>query len=110
VPGEVVPAHEFYDYESKYVPGMSRHIVPARVSEEARLECQRVALAAHRALDCRGMSRADTIVTPEGAVYLLEVNTIPGMTSTSLLPDAARAAGIEFPELCDRLVEFALER
>jgi D-alanine-D-alanine ligase len=107
---EVVPEHEFYDYESKYVPGMSAHIIPARVSEEARAECQRVALHAHRALDCRGMSRADTIVTATGEVYLLEVNTIPGMTSTSLLPDAARAAGIEFPELCERLVRLALER
>lgn len=106
---EIVPEHEFYDYESKYIPGMSRHIIPARVSEEARKECQRVAVEAHRALRCRGMSRSDTIVTPEGEVYLLEVNTIPGMTRTSLLPDAARAAGIEFPQLCDRLVSLALD-
>lgn len=105
---EIVPEHEFYDYESKYIPGMSRHIIPARVDEEARKECQRIAVEAHRALRCRGMSRSDTIVTPEGEVYLLEVNTIPGMTRTSLLPDAARAAGIEFPQLCDRLVALAL--
>lgn len=107
---EVVPAHEFYDYESKYVPGMSRHIIPARVSDAARVECQRIALEAHAVLGCRGMSRADTIVAEDGTIYLLEVNTIPGMTSTSLLPDAARAAGIEFPDLCDRLVTLALER
>lgn len=107
---EVVPEHEFYDYESKYIPGMSRHIIPARVSEAVRAECQRIAIAAHVALGCRGMSRADTIVTTEDEVYLLEVNTIPGMTATSLLPDAARAAGIEFPDLCTRLVELALER
>lgn len=114
---EVVPEHEFYDYESKYLPGMSRHLVPAELAvmpedarDHARIECQRVAIAAHRALGCRGMSRADVIVTPEGEVYLLEVNTIPGMTSTSLLPDAARAAGIEFHELCERLVELALEK
>ena len=106
---EIVPEHEFYDYESKYVPGMSRHVIPARVSEATRLECQRLSLEAHRILGCRGMSRADTIVTEEGAVFLLEVNTIPGMTSTSLLPDAARAAGIEFPELCMKLVTWALE-
>jgi D-alanine-D-alanine ligase len=107
---EIVPEHEFYDYESKYVPGMSRHIIPARVPESAAVECQRVALAAHRALGCRGISRADTIVTDQGEVFLLEVNTIPGMTATSLVPDAARAAGIEFPELCERLVLLALER
>jgi len=106
---EIVPEHEFYDYESKYVPGMSRHIIPARVSEEARVECVRLSLLAHRALGCRGMSRSDTIVTGDGRVELLEVNTIPGMTSTSLLPDAAAAAGIEFPDLCDRLVRLALE-
>jgi len=88
---------------------MSSHIIPARVSDEARAECQRLALAAHKLLGCRGMSRSDTIVTPEGKVYLLEVNTIPGMTSTSLLPDAARAAGIEFPQLCERLVALAME-
>ena len=106
---EVVPEHEYYDYESKYTPGMSAHIIPARVSEQARLECQRMAIAAHRTLGCRGMSRADLIVDAAGVPYLLEVNTIPGMTRTSLLPDAARAAGIEFPELCERLVAFALE-
>lgn len=107
---EVIPEHEFYDYESKYIPGMSRHIIPARVPEQVRAECQRIAMAAHRALHCRGMSRSDTIVSADGTVYLLEANTIPGMTATSLLPDAARAAGIEFPELCDRLVALALER
>jgi D-alanine-D-alanine ligase len=106
---EIVPEHEFYDYDSKYVPGMSSHIIPARVSEDARAECQRLAIAAHLTLGCEGMSRADTIVAPDGTVYLLEVNTIPGMTTTSLLPDAARAAGIEFPELCSTLVDLALE-
>lgn len=106
---EIVPVHDFYDYESKYVPGMSSHIIPARVSEAARLECQRLAVEAHRALGCIGMSRSDTIVTPDGDVYLLETNTIPGMTATSLLPDAAAAAGIEFPDLCERLVDLAVE-
>lgn len=105
---EIVPEHEFYDYESKYVPGMSAHIIPARVSEAAREECQRLSLVAHRVLGCRGMSRSDTIVAEDGRIELLEVNTIPGMTATSLLPDAARAAGIDFPELCDRLVRLAL--
>jgi D-alanine-D-alanine ligase len=106
---EIVPVHDFYDYESKYMPGMSRHIIPAGVSEDARVECQRLAVEAHRALGCAGMSRSDTIVTPEGSVFLLETNTIPGMTKTSLLPDAAAVAGIEFPELCEKLVRLGLE-
>ena len=106
---EIVPENEFYDYESKYVPGMSSHIIPARVSDAARLECQRLAVEAHRVLGCAGMSRSDTIVTPDGDVFLLETNTIPGMTKTSLLPDAAAAAGIPFPELCERLVALAFE-
>ena len=105
---EIEPVHEFYDYESKYVPGMSRHIIPARVSEEARAECQRLAVSAHKTLGCRGISRSATIVDADGGVWLLETNTIPGMTSTSLVPDAARAAGIEFPELCRMIVEYAL--
>jgi D-alanine-D-alanine ligase len=106
---EIVPVNEFYDYDSKYVPGMSRHIIPAGVSEDAREECQRLAVAAHKTLGCRGISRSDTIVEPNGSVWLLETNTIPGMTSTSLVPDAARAAGIQFPEFCTMLVEFALQ-
>lgn len=106
---EIVPEHEFYDYESKYVPGMSRHIIPARISEAARERCAELAVAAHRALGCRGVSRTDIVVEPSGAAWVLEVNTIPGMTRTSLLPDAARAAGIEFPDLCALLVGYALE-
>jgi D-alanine-D-alanine ligase len=106
---EIVPVHEFYDYESKYVPGMSQHLIPARVPQNVALTCQLECVASHRALGCRGMSRTDTIVTPEDVVWVLETNTIPGMTSTSLLPDAARAAGIAFPDLCERLVAYALE-
>jgi D-alanine-D-alanine ligase len=105
---EIVPEHEFYDYESKYLPGMSKHIIPARVSDAENAECARLAVESHRALGCRHISRTDTIVTEAGEVYVLETNTIPGMTSTSLVPDAARAAGIEFPDLCARLVEMAL--
>lgn len=105
---EIVPVHEFYDYESKYVPGMSEHIIPARVSDQANAECQRLSLEAHRVLGCRDMSRSDLIVSEDDSCYMLEVNTIPGMTSTSLLPDAARAAGIDFPDLCHRLVRYAL--
>lgn len=106
---EIVPEHEFYDYESKYIPGMSRHIIPARIPEAAQERCAELAVAAHRALGCRGVSRTDIIVEPGGEAWVLEVNTIPGMTRTSLLPDAARAAGIEFPDLCALLVGYALE-
>jgi D-alanine-D-alanine ligase len=106
---EIVPEHEFYDYDSKYVEGMSRHIIPARIDDHLREKCQQLSIQAHEVLGCRGMSRADLIVTDDGQVFLLEVNTIPGMTKTSLLPDAARAAGIEFPELVSRLVALAIE-
>lgn len=106
---EIVPEHEFYDYESKYVPGMSRHIIPARIPEDLAARCSELAVQVHEVFGCRGMSRTDTIITADGDIYVLEVNTIPGMTSTSLLPDAARAAGIAFPDLCRQLVELALE-
>ncbi|NPD30929.1 D-alanine--D-alanine ligase [Eggerthellaceae bacterium zg-1084] len=107
---QIVPAHEFYDFESKYAEGGSRHICPAEISEEATAEAQRLAMEAHVALGCRGMSRSDIIMNARGELYLLETNTIPGMTKTSLLPDAARVAGMSFPQLCERLVNLALER
>ncbi|HXL04216.1 MAG TPA: D-alanine--D-alanine ligase [Bacillota bacterium] len=98
-----------YDYEAKYTPGMSEHIIPAEISKHAYKAAQDAAIKAHRALGCRHISRSDFIVTPEDEVYILEVNTIPGMTQTSLVPDAAKAAGIEFSDLIALLVEFALD-
>lgn len=106
---EIVSATGLYDYEAKYTKGMSEHIIPARISDSAYRAAQRAAVKAHTALGCRGMSRADFIVGRGDQPYILEVNTIPGMTETSLLPDAARAAGIEFPDLVDMLIGFALE-
>lgn len=108
---EIVPqeASDFYDFEAKYAQGGSTHIIPARLPEELNLECQRIALDAHRALGCTGVSRSDIIVEDGGSCWLLETNTLPGMTSTSLLPDAARKVGIEFGPLCRLLVELALE-
>lgn len=106
---EIVPQNDFYDFESKYAPGGSQHICPARLDEAMTAEVQRIAIAAHKALECRGMSRTDIILDNAGHCWVLETNTIPGMTETSLLPDAGRAAGIEFPQLCTRLVELALE-
>ncbi|MGI6590051.1 MAG: D-alanine--D-alanine ligase family protein [Eggerthellaceae bacterium] len=106
---KIVPQAKFYDFNSKYAPGGSQHLCPAPVSAETTKQLQELALKAHKALGCCGMSRTDIIMDGEGRFWTLETNTIPGMTGTSLLPDAARAAGIEFPELCTKLIEFALE-
>lgn len=105
---EIVPSHEFYDFESKYAPGGSQHICPARLSDGDTARVQQLAIDAHKVLGCRGVSRTDMIQDAEGDIWLLETNTIPGMTSTSLLPDAARAVGLDFPRLCSKLVELAL--
>lgn len=105
---EIVPASGFYDYYSKYTPGATEEIVPARISEKQYKRAQEIGIACHKALGCRGMSRTDMIIRGE-EVIVLELNTIPGMTPTSLLPTAAKAAGIEFPQLLDRLISLALE-
>lgn len=107
---EIVPASGFYDYESKYAPGGSKHICPAPLSEETTKMIQQYAVKAHHALECSGVSRSDFILDAQGTSWILETNTIPGMTGTSLLPDAARAAGISFPDLCTQLIELALEK
>ncbi len=104
---EIVPRSAFYDYESKYAAGGSDHIIPARISEAQTEAIQQFALQCHALLGCRGMSRTDFIITPDGP-FVLEVNTIPGMTPTSLLPQAAAQAGIAFPDLLDRLIASAL--
>ncbi|MDR2108437.1 MAG: ATP-grasp domain-containing protein [Coriobacteriales bacterium] len=103
-------AGEFYDYQSKYAEGGSTHIIPARISPAAAAAAREAALVAHRMLDCSGVSRTDMIVDEDDVIWLIETNTIPGMTPTSLLPEAARAAGIEPAELYDRLLFWALER
>ncbi|MBV9851696.1 MAG: D-alanine--D-alanine ligase [Armatimonadetes bacterium] len=107
---EIVPASGFYDYQAKYTPGATDEIVPARIPEIVAAEARRIACLCHRTLGCRGMSRTDMIVTSQNEVYTLEVNTIPGMTPTSLLPRSAQAAGLPFPRLLDRLIDLALER
>lgn len=106
---EIVPKGEFYDFDSKYAPGGSQHICPARLGEELTSLVQDYACSAHRALGCAGVSRSDFIIDADGKPWILETNTIPGMTATSLLPDAARAAGMSFSELCTALIEYALE-
>lgn len=106
---EVVTTTGFYDYKTKYTAGLSEHIIPARIPEDHRNKAQETAVAAHKAIGCRGFSRVDIIVDKDGRCYVLEINTIPGMTELSLFPDAARAAGYEFPELVSHMVELALE-
>lgn len=107
---EIVPAGEFYTYETKYVPGKSTHLIPARLPRERYARVQALALAAHQALGCAGWSRVDLIVPDQAPPVILELNTIPGMTPTSLFPEAAKHAGIAFPELVSRLVEWAWSR
>jgi len=108
---EIVPTTKFYDYEAKYAPGGSKHLLPAPVPPETYEECRRLALAAHRALGCRGVTRADFRYDDShpspGGLACLEVNTQPGMTETSLVPELAAYAGISFEQLVRWMVEDA---
>ncbi len=106
---EIVPEGGFYDYKAKYTAGATDEIVPARLSNDVAVEARRLAKLCHLTLGCRGMSRTDMIVTAAGEIYTLEVNTIPGMTPTSLLPRSAEAALCSFDRLLDRLICLALE-
>lgn len=105
---EILPRKEFFDFAAKYTEGLTDFKVPAPLLPDVYRETQALALRAHRALGCRGMSRVDMKVNSSGKPYVLEVNTIPGMTPLSLLPKAAQAAGISFPQLCCSLIEIAL--
>ncbi|PLX98557.1 MAG: D-alanine--D-alanine ligase [Desulfuromonas sp.] len=100
---QVVPKSGFYDYSSKYTAGQTEYLLPAPQSDEVTAHLQKAALAAYRALDCRGGARVDFMIR-DGEIYCLEVNTIPGMTETSLLPKAAGHAGIGFGELTERIL------
>lgn len=106
---EIVTGADFYDVRVKYEPSALHHVIPARLEPGVYARAQELAVRAHKALGCRGCSRSDFIVTGSGEPVILETNTIPGMTAESLLPDSARHGGIEFPELCTRFVEYALE-
>ena len=107
---EIVSHRPLYDYAAKYTAGQSEHIIPARLPEEQNRAAQRAAERAHAALGCHSMSRVDVIVDGGGDPWVIEVNAIPGLTALSLLPDAARAAGVSFEQLCERLVREAVER
>ena len=105
--GEIIPKHEIFDYECKYTPGMSQEIFPADLPAPIAAECQRQSLLVHRTLKLGGYSRVDFRLTPTGGLFCLEANTLPGMTATSLLPQAAKAAGIDFAALCERICQTA---
>lgn len=96
-----------YDYKTKYTKGMSTHIVPAELDDELTAEVQRLAIAAFKICKCAGVARIDIMLSKDNVPYVIEVNSVPGMTETSLVPDAARAAGIEFPELCEKILMLA---
>lgn len=107
---EIVPKNKFYDYEAKYAPGGSAHIIPARVGNEITEYLQKNAVLAHQSLGCKTYSRTDFIVPADGSrPVALEVNTLPGMTPTSLFPDAAREIGLSYEDMIERLIELSLK-
>ncbi len=106
---EIIPKTTFYDYRAKYEPGMSEHIVPAKLPRQQYELAQSLALSAHCALGCEGATRVDMVIDEKGKIYLLEINTIPGMTETSLLPEAAAVAGIDFKQLVVKILSYALD-
>ncbi len=105
---EIIPKHELYDYECKYTDGMSEYIVPADVDESVEHELRRQAKLAYNSLGCEDYGRVDFRLTKEGIPYCFELNTLPGMTSHSLVPKMAKAAGIEFEELLELIIKSAL--
>lgn len=106
---QIIPINEFYDFESKYAEGGSKHVCPAPLSDDLTKKAQDIALLAHKGLECSGVSRTDLLLDEHGDFWALETNTIPGMTPTSLLPDAAQSIGMGFTELCIGLISDALE-
>jgi D-alanine-D-alanine ligase len=105
--GEIVSKHELFDYVTKYTPGMSEETFPAKIDTLLARQLQEYALTAHRALKLSGYSRIDFRVSSDGDIFCLEANSLPGMTRTSLFPQAAQAAGIPFAELCERIASLA---
>lgn len=108
--GEIIPQHEIFDYECKYTPGMTDEQFPARIDTKLARQLQELALTAHRALKLGGYSRIDFRVSAEGDIFCLEANSLPGMTRMSLFPQAARAAGLEYGEMCERICALARDR
>jgi D-alanine-D-alanine ligase len=108
--GEIIPKHEIYDYECKYTAGMAEEVFPADIPAAVAADAQRQAALAFRALKLGGCPRVDFRMAADGSLYCLEVNTLPGMTELSLIPQAAAAVGISFPDFCERIVLLATGR
>lgn len=106
---EITSANEFYDFESKYTPGMCSHIIPARVDMAVQDKVGEIAQKVFKTIGCRGVARVDFIIDAQQNPYVLEINTIPGMTEMSLVPDSARAAGLSFEDVVDKIVRLGLE-
>jgi D-alanine-D-alanine ligase len=104
---EIVPKTEWYDYKRKYTPGMTEHIIPARISEEVRRKCQKYAIETFKAMGCRHYGRVDIRIDKQGSPFVLEINTLPGCTETSLFPESAAHAGISFENFIETLIENA---
>ena len=104
---EIVPPGGWYDYKAKYTKGASQYLVPAPLDASVALRCQELSIRTFDALGCRGLARVDFRMSPDGDLWVLELNNIPGFTETSLLPKAAAQAGMTFPALCDRIMDLA---
>lgn len=107
---EIIPKRRFFDYTAKYRTGMTQYCVPASLPKEVLRRIEGAAMLAHKLLGCSGCSRVDMILSKQDIPFILEVNTIPGFTETSLLPKAARVGGIKFMQLCLKLIELAYEK
>jgi len=111
VPGEIIPSHEFYDYEAKYISDDSRSVIPAALTEAQTAEIRGLAIDAYKAIDCSGLARVDFLLAGDsGVVYLNELNTLPGFTTISMYPKMWAASGLSYPQLIDRLIALAIER
>ncbi len=106
---EITSTNEFYDYESKYTKGKCEHIIPARIDDKVMNKVNSLTERIYKLLGCKGFARVDFIIGRDNIPYVLEINTVPGMTDMSLVPDAAKAKGISYIELCDRIVKLALK-
>lgn len=107
---EIVPPDNVYDFDAKYLDSKTQYVVPAHISDDDRMRAQDLGVKAHKALRCRDFSRVDMRMDKGGNIFVLEVNTIPGLTERSLLPKAAQSAGISFGKLCITLLNLALKR